>query len=193
MRKLEPGDLFTLEAYARERPAFRERVLAHKRPRNISVGAHMTLLFEDRLTIQYQVQEMLRVERIFEAAGIQDELDAYNPLIPDGSNLKATMLIEYPDPEERARRLLALHGIENRIALHIEGQAPALAIADEDMDRSTEQKTSAVHFLRFDLGPGQVAAFKRGASAELRVDHPRYAESSVLTEASRSALAADFD
>ena len=193
MNKLTPADLYTLEAYSRERPAFRARVLEHKQPRKVSIGAHVTLLFEDRLTIQYQVQEMLRVERIFEAAGIQDELDAYNPLIPDGSNLKATMLIEYPDPEERARRLLELHGIENRIALHIDGHAPVLAIADEDMDRSTEQKTSAVHFLRFDLDGAQVGAFKRGAAVELRVNHPHYSERSVLNQASRSALAADFD
>jgi uncharacterized protein DUF3501 len=193
MQKLEPNDLYTLEAYARERPAFRARVLAHKQPRSVSIGAHLTLLFEDRLTIQYQIQEMLRVERIFEAAGIQDELDAYNPLIPDGSNLKATMLIEYPDPEERAHRLLELHGIENRISLHVDGQAPVVAIADEDMDRSTEQKTSAVHFLRFDLDAAQVAAFRRGAGVELRVDHPQYTERSVLGEATRSALAADFD
>lgn len=193
MKKLAPADLFTLEAYSRERPAFRARVLAHKQPRSVSIGAHLTLLFEDRLTIQYQIQEMLRVERIFEAAGIQDELDAYNPLIPDGSNLKATMLIEYPDPEERARRLLELRGIEDRIALHIDGQAPVIAIADEDMERSTDQKTSAVHFLRLDLDAGQVAAFKRGAAVELRVDHPRYTERSVLGEATRSALAADFD
>jgi len=193
MNKLTKADLYTLEAYSRERTEFRARVLAHKLPRKVSIGAHLTLLFEDRLTIQYQIQEMLRVERIFEAAGIQDELDAYNPLIPDGSNLKATMLIEYPDAEERARRLLELHDIENRIALHIDGQAPVLAVADEDMDRSTEQKTSAVHFLRFDLDAAQVDAFKRGAGVELRVDHPRYAERSALTEASRSALAADFD
>jgi len=193
MTKLTPADLYTLEAYARERAAFRARVLAHKQARKVSIGAHVTLLFEDRLTIQYQIQEMLRVERIFEAAGIRDELEAYNPLIPDGSNLKATMLIEYPDPEERARRLLELHDIENRVALHVDGQVPVIAIADEDMDRSTGQKTSAVHFLRFDLGPAHVAAFKRGASVELRVDHPRYSESCVLTEASRSPLAADFD
>jgi Protein of unknown function (DUF3501) len=193
MNKLTQADLYTLEAYARERAAFRERVLAHKQQRKVPIGAHVTLLFEDRQTIQYQIQEMLRVERIFEAAGVQDELDAYNPLIPDGSNLKATMLIEYPDPEERARRLLELHDIENRIALHIESQTPVVAIADEDMDRSTEQKTSAVHFLRFDLDAAHVAAFKRGAAVELRVEHPRYAERSVLNDASRSALAADFD
>ncbi len=193
MDKLTQSDLYTLEAYSRERAAFRARVLEHKQARKVSIGANVTLLFEDRLTIQYQIQEMLRVERIFEAAGIQDELDAYNPLIPDGSNLKATMLIEYPDPEERARRLLELHDIENRIALHVDGQPPVIAIADEDMDRSTAQKTSAVHFLRFDLDAAQVGAFKRGATVELRVDHPRYAERSVMSEASRSALAADFD
>ncbi len=193
MNKITQADLYTLEAYSRERAAFRARVLAHKQARKVSIGAHVTLLFEDRLTIQYQIQEMLRVERIFEAAGIQDELEAYNPLIPDGSNLKATMLIEYPDPDERARRLLELHGIENRIALHVDGQAPVVAIADEDMDRSTEQKTSAVHFLRFELDAAQVEAFKNGSRVELRVDHPRYAEHCALTEASRSALAADFD
>ena len=193
MNKLTPADLYTLEAYSRERAGFRARVLAHKQPRKVAVGAHVTLLFEDRLTIQYQIQEMLRVERIFEAAGIQDELDAYNPLIPEGSNLKATMLIEYPDPGERARRLLELHGIEDCVGLRIEGQPPVPAIADEDMDRSTEHKTSAVHFLRFDLGADQVAAFKRGATVELYVDHPRYTGRTVLDAASRSALAADFD
>ncbi|SRR5512135_219429 len=193
MNKLTPADLYTLEAYSRERAAFRARVLAHKQPRSVAIGAHVTLLFEDRLTIQYQIQEMLRVERIFEAAGVRDELDAYNPLIPDGSNLKATMLIEYPDPDERARRLLELHGIENRITLNIDGQAPVVAVADEDMDRSTEQKTSAVHFLRFELDAAQIAAFRRGAAAELRADHPRYTERVVLTEATRAALAADFD
>src|SRR5215475_6857607 len=136
MDKLTRDDLYTLEAYARERPGFRERVLAHKRPRTVAVGPNVTLLFEDRLTIQYQVQEMLRVERIFEPAGIAEELAAYNPLIPDGRNLKATMLIEYPDVDERARRLAELHGIEHRVALLVGELAPVAAIADEDMERS---------------------------------------------------------
>jgi hypothetical protein len=193
MNKLSPADLYSLEAYARERAAFRTRVLEHKRARTVAVGAHVTLVFEDRLTIQYQIQEMLRVERIFEAAGIAEELDSYNPLIPDGTNLKATMLIEYPDAEERARRLVELHGIEHRIALQVGDLGAATAVADEDMERSTGEKTSAVHFLRFDLAPGQVAALKRGESARIVIDHPRYAERAELSTATRRALAADLD
>jgi hypothetical protein len=192
MHKLAHADLYTLEAYARERPAFRTRVLAHKRPRTVHLGEHLTLIFEDRLTIQYQIQEMLRIERIFEAAGIQDELDAYNPLIPDGANLKATLLIEYADPDERARKLVELHGIEHRIALQVGTQAAALAIADEDLGRSTDAKTSAVHFLRFQLTPTQVAAFKGGAETHLAVDHPAYRAEAALTPATRDALAADL-
>ncbi len=193
MKKLISSDLLTLEAYARERPAFRTRVLEHKRPRSVAIGPNVTLMFEDRLTIQYQIQEMLRVERVFEAAGIHDELDAYNPLIPDGSNLKATMLIEFPDPEERARRLQQLHGVEHRIALRI-GAAPAVhAIADEDMDRSNEAKTSAVHFLRFELDAGRVAAFKSGSNVEFVIDHAEYRFATVIDAATRAALAADLD
>ena len=193
MNKLAPGDLYTLEAYARERAAFRTRVLEHKRPRTVAIGAHVTLIFEDRLTIQYQVQEMLRVERIFEEAGIREELDAYNPLIPDGSNLKATMLIEYTDAEERARRLNELHGIEHRLTLRIGKLDPIAAVADEDMDRSTEQKTSAVHFVRFELERAHADAFKRGAEAEIAIDHPHYRERVGLSAATRDALAADLD
>ncbi|HEY2394566.1 MAG TPA: DUF3501 family protein [Rudaea sp.] len=193
MKKLTPDDLLTLEAYAHERPAFRTRVLEHKRPRSVAIGANVTLVFEDRLTIQYQIQEMLRVERVFEAAGIQDELDAYNPLVPDGSNLKATMLIEFPDPEERVRRLQQLHGIEHRVALHI-GETPAVnAIADEDMDRSNEDKTSAVHFLRIELDAGQVAAFKSGSRIEFVIDHADYRCATTIDSATRVALAADLD
>ncbi|HSN01248.1 MAG TPA: DUF3501 family protein [Rudaea sp.] len=193
MQKLDPADLYTLEAYARERPAFRARVLAHKQARSVHLGAHLTLLFEDRLTIQYQVQEMLRIERIFEPAGIQDELDAYNPLIPDGANLKATMLIEFPDPDVRARKLVELRDIEHRIALRIDNLAPIAAIADEDMERSNEEKTSAVHFLRFELSPAHVAAFKRGGDVELAVDHPAYQGKTSLAGATHAALAADLD
>lgn len=193
MQKLTPSDLFTLEAYARERPAFRARVLAHKQARSVHLGAHLTLLFEDRLTIQYQVQEMLRIERIFEARGIADELDAYNPLIPDGTNLKATLLIEFPDADERARKLVELHGIEHRIALTIGELAPVFAIADEDLPRSTESKTSAVHFLRFELTPAHVTAFKRGDAIALAVDHPAYRSEMVLDAAARTALSTDFD
>ena len=192
MRKLIPSDLYSLEAYARERAAFRARVLEHKRPRSVAVGPNVTLVFEDRLTIQYQIQEMLRVERVFEAAGIQDELDAYNPLVPDGSNLKATMLIEFPDPEERARRLQQLHGIEHRVALRV-GARTVQAVADEDMDRSNADKTSAVHFLRFELDADQVAAFKNGSGVELAIDHAGYRFAAVIDGATRVALAADLD
>ena len=193
MQKLAPSDLHTLEAYARERPAFRARVLAHKQARNVHLGAHLTLLFEDRLTIQYQVQEMLRIERIFEPTGIRDELDAYNPLIPDGANLKATLLIEYPDADVRARKLVELRDIEHRIALAIGTMAPVLAIADEDMQRSNAEKTAAVHFLRFELDPAHVAGFKRGETVELAVDHPAYQGKTTLDTATRTALAADLD
>lgn len=192
MNKLTHNDLYTLEAYSRERPAFRARVLAHKQPRTVHLGEHLTLIFEDRLTIQYQIQEMLRIERIFEADGIQDELDAYNPLIPDGTNLKATLLIEYADPDERARKLVELHGIEHKIALVIAAEAPVLAIADEDLGRSTDQKTSAVHFLRFELAPQQAAALRRGDEARLAVDHPAYRAEAVLTADARKTLAADL-
>jgi hypothetical protein len=193
MNKLTAADLLSLEAYARERPAFRARVIAHKQPRTVHLGAHITLLFEDRLTIQYQIQEMLRIERIFEADGIRDELDAYNPLIPDGANLKATMLIEYADPAERARRLAELRGVEDAVLLHIDALPAVRAIADEDLPRRTEQKTSAVHFLRFELAPDHVAAFKRGAAARLAVGHPAYRAEAELAETTRTALARDLD
>ena len=193
MNKLTPADLYSLEAYARERAAFRERVLAHKAPRRVALGAHVTLIFEDRLTIQYQIQEMLRVERVFEAAGIQEELDAYNPLIPDGRNLKATMLIEYPDANERAHRLAELRGIEHRLALQIDGCAPVGAIADDDMERSNDSKTSAVHFVRFELTPECVSAFKRGARVVIAIEHPAYVARAQLDAAAQAALAADFD
>ena len=193
MQKLAPSDLYTLEAYARERTAFRTRVLAHKRPRIVHIGAHVTLVFEDRLTIQYQIQEILRVERVFEPTGIAEELEAYNPLIPDGSNLKATMLIEYPDADERAKKLIELHDVENRVALQIGDLAAVTVVADEDLDRSTDAKTSAVHFLRFELNPDQLAAFKRGEKAAFRIDHPAYLERTVLDVAARAALVRDFD
>jgi hypothetical protein len=192
MQKLAQSDLYTLEAYARERPAFRARVLEHKQGRTVHVGAHLTLIFEDRLTIQYQVQEMLRIERIFEAAGIQDELDTYNPLIPDGSNLKATLLIEYTNPDERALKLLELHGIEHRIALTVGELRPAFAIADEDLERSTDDKTSAVHFLRFELSPAHVDAFKRGSELRMSVEHPAYHADAILARETHAALLADL-
>ncbi|HEX7129438.1 MAG TPA: DUF3501 family protein [Rhodanobacteraceae bacterium] len=193
MQKLSPSDLLPLEAYARERSAFRARAIAHKQPRKIHLGAHVTLLFEDRLTIQYQVQEILRTEKIFEPEDIAEELEAYNPLIPDGRNLKATMLIEYEDPEVRKRELMKLRGVEHQVALQVGSHAPVMAIADEDLPRSNEEKTSAVHFLRFELDDGMVADFKRGATVTLRIGHPACPEKQALSEEQRRALAADFD
>ncbi|NCT67606.1 MAG: DUF3501 family protein [Rhodanobacteraceae bacterium] len=193
MNKLTHADLWKLEDYARERAAFRRRVLAHKQPRTVHLGAHLTLLFEDRLTVQYQVQEMLRIERIFEPDAIADELDAYNPLIPDGHNLKATLLIEYDDVEQRRRELERLRGIEDRIALTV-GDLPAvLAIADEDLERSTDSKTSAVHFLRFELTPAMIAAWRADAAIHLAVEHPHYQATTTLAEPARAALGADLD
>ncbi len=192
MHKLTHDQLLTLESYARQRKDFRARVMAHKKRRSVHLGEHMTLLFEDRLTIQYQIQEMLRVERIFEPEGIAEELEAYNPLIPDGHNLKATLLIEYPDIDERQRALSALRGIEDVIMLRVAGHAAVTAIADEDLERSNDSKTSAVHFLRFELSPAMIAAWKSGAAVTLAVDHPGYDARVELDADMRAALAADF-
>ena len=188
---LTPADLMTLEAYARERDAFRARVLTHKRLRNLSVGPHTTWCFEDRLTVQYQIQEMLRAERIFEADAIQEELDSYNPLIPDGTNWKATLLIEYPNPEDRRTALAKLKGIERRCWVSIGGER-TFAIADEDLERENEEKTSAVHFLRFELPASARAAAKAGAPIELGIDHPEYRYSIALSAESAKSLAGDF-
>lgn len=194
MQKLTRADLFTLEAYAVQRKAFRERVLEHKKPRRVALGAHVTLLFEDRLTIQYQIQEMLRVERIFEPAAIEDELHAYNPLIPDGGNLKATLLIEYEDPAERQHALQDLIGVEDKIWIHIDGHDPVTPVADEDLERENAEKTSSVHFLRFEFIPAMVAAARQGASIALGVDHSHYhALLDPVPESTRAALVADFD
>jgi hypothetical protein len=194
MNKLGSGDLYSLEEYSRHREEFRARVMEHKRHRRVHLGEHLTLCFEDRLTMQYQVQEMLRAERIFEEEGIRAELDAYNPLIPDGCNWKATLLIEYPDPAERARELARLVGIEHRVWVQVGGQAPVTAIADEDLERSTQQKTSSVHFLRFELSPDMVTALKDGAPLRVGVDH---AECRVCLESVpelvRESLIADLD
>ena len=166
--------LLPLETYARERNAFRARVIAHKKDRTVHLGEHVTLLFEDELTIRYQVQEMLRIERIFEEEGIQHELDAYNPLVPDGGNWKATMLIEYPDEAERRRALEKLKGVERRVWVQVEGSARVYAIADEDLERENEEKTSSVHFLRFELDAPARARLKAGAALSIGVDHPAY-------------------
>jgi hypothetical protein len=192
-QKLLPGDLFSLEQYSKRRPQFRPQVLAHKKRRTVQVGPNATLLFEDRLTVQYQVQEMLRIERIFESAGIADELGAYNPLIPDGSNWKATLLIEYPDAEERKVALARLKGVEGRCWVQVAGYERVHAIADEDLERENDEKTSAVHFLRFELAPAMVAAAKGGARISVGVDHPlyRHAVEPIAAEV-RDALVADL-
>ena len=192
MDKLSRADLFTLEQYHEARAEFRARVLAHKRLRQVPVGPHATLYFEDRLTIQYQIQEMLRVERIFEADAIEEELSAYNPLIPDGANFKATFMVEYPDPDERRRMLGRLVGIENRVWMEA-GSGRVFAIADEDLDRTTGEKTSAVHFLRFELPEGMCAALHGGAAMRLGIDHEAYRYECTVTGPSRASLVADLD
>lgn len=193
MSKLTRADLMSLETYADQRQAFRARVLEHKKHRKVALGDHVTLLFEDRLTIQYQIQEMLRVERIFEAEGIEDELAAYNPLIPDGANLKATLLVEYEDVAERKRALAELIGLEDRLYMQVAGFEQIYAIADEDLDRENEEKTSSVHFLRFEFTPDMVAAVKAGAAIGIGADHSHYqAHIEAVPDPVRQALAADF-
>ena len=185
--------LLSLEAYARERNAFRARVIEHKKHRTVHLGEHVTLLFEDELTIRYQVQEMLRIERIFEEDGIQHELDAYNPLVPDGANWKATMLIEYPDPEERRRALARLKGIEKRVWVRAQGEAKVYAIADEDLERENEEKTSSVHFLRFELSPAMRERLQGGAGLSIGVDHAAYSFAADPVPAeTRAALLRDL-
>ena len=185
--------LLSLEAYAKERGEFRVRVLAHKKPRTVHLGDHVTLIFEDELTIRYQIQEMLRIEKTFEEEGIQEELDAYNPLVPDGSNFKATMLIEYEDANERKGALARLKGVEDRAYVQVESLPKVYAIADEDLERENEEKTSSVHFLRFELTPDMVAALKRGAPLGIGVDHPAYkAAIPAVGQDTRRALVADL-
>ena len=190
--RLTRADLMSLEQYSTARKEFRSRVLEHKRNRSVPIGPNATWAFEDRLTIQYQVQEMLRVERIFEAAGIQDELDAYNPLIPDGANWKATFLIQFPDPAERKSRLAMLKGIEDRCWVRVADGERVLAIADEDLERENEEKTSSVHFLRFELTPKMAAQVKAGAPISAGIDHPNYRYDVVLTPGQRDSLARDL-
>ena len=192
MPRIDRASLMTLETYARERPQFRAKVIAHKKDRTVHLGEHVTLVFEDELTIRYQVQEMLRIERIFEEEGIQEELAAYNPLVPDGRNLKATMMIEYPDQVERARRLAELIGIEDKVWIQVKGHERVWAVADEDLERENEQKTSAVHFLRFDLDQTMVQALKKGAGLAIGIDHARYAAAVEAPPAVREALAKDL-
>jgi Protein of unknown function (DUF3501) len=191
--QISRDSLLTLEAYARTRNEFRARVLQHKRARTVHLGEHLTLLFEDELTVRYQIQEMLRVEKTFEEAGIQDELDAYNPLIPDGTNWKATMLIEYEDVAERRAALATLKGIEDRTWVQVAGHPRVYAIADEDLERENEEKTSSVHFVRFELSPEMVVALKGDAELSIGIDHPAYAFAlSPVPGSVRRALVADL-
>jgi hypothetical protein len=193
MGKVTRESLMTLEAYAKARPEFRRKVLEHKKNRKVALGAHVTLLFEDELTVRYQIQEMLRIEKIFEEEGIEHELEAYNPLIPDGRNFKATMLIEYDDVEVRRRELARLKGIEDRLWVQVEGAPRVFAIADEDLERENEEKTSAVHFVRFELSDDMAAALGQGAALSVGVDHENYrAELSPVPDAVRAALVADL-
>ena len=191
--KLRPEDLFSLEQYAKQRPEFRPKVIAHKRDRTLPCGPNATWCFEDRLTVQYQVQEMLRIERIFESEGIADELNAYNPLIPDGSNWKVTLLIEYPEVEQRREALAKMKGIEDRCWVRVGGHERVFAIADEDLERENDEKTSSVHFLRFELTPAMAAAAKVGAAISIGMDHDAYRHAiDPLPKASREALVRDL-
>jgi hypothetical protein len=193
MNKLAVTDLMSLEQYARQRAAFRARVLDHKRSRQLHVGPNATWCFEDRLTVQYQVQEMLRIERIFEPEGIEEELGAYNPLIPDGRNWKVTLLIEFPDAEERKVRLAQLRGVEDRCWVQVQGHERVFAIADEDLERENDEKTSSVHFLRFELQPPMISALGSGAALSVGMDHDQYRHAiEPVSPAVRAALVADL-
>jgi hypothetical protein len=190
---IAPGDLYSLEEYHKLRAEFRERVLAHKKHRLVAVGPNATLYFEDRLTMQYQVQEMLRIERIFETEAIEEELAAYNPLIPDGSNLKATFMLEFPNAEERKGKLAELGGIEDCLFAQVGDVERVACIADEDLERTSDEKTSAVHFVRFEFDAASIQALKAGAALKFIIDHPNYRHETVLTPEQRAALVADFD
>jgi len=194
MEKLTRGDLMSLEQYAEARPAFKARVIEHKRSRRVPLGTNASLYFEDRLTMQYQVQEMLRIERIFEAAGIHEELDAYNPLIPDGTNWKATFMVEFPDNTERRAMLAQLVGVEDMVYMRVDGFGRIMAIADEDLERSDADKTSAVHFLRFELTPEMIDALKSGAALHAGIDHPNLVvDVGPVPDDVRASLVADLD
>lgn len=192
MPQITRESLMSLEAYAKARPEFRARVMAHKKNRTVQLGEHVTLVFEDELTIRYQIQEMLRIEKTFEEAGILDELEAYGPLVPDGSNWKATMMIEYPDEAERRAMLAKLKGIEGRVWVQVMDFARVHAIADEDLERENEEKTSSVHFLRFELAPEMIAAARAGATIAMGVDHALYMVETVVAQNVRDSLAGDL-
>jgi len=194
MVALSRADLWSLEEYAEQRPAFRARIMEHKKTRQLALGDHARLYFEDLLTIRYQVQEVLRIEKIFEAAGIDEELDTYNPLIPDGHNWKATFMLEYEDPAEREVRLTQMIGIENKVWLQVEGCDKIYAIADEDLERTTEEKTSSVHFMRYELDSAMITAVKRGATISAGIEHPDYPlEAFTIDSVIRDSLAIDLE
>lgn len=193
MAKLSREDLYSLEKYAEIRNEFRNKVMEHKKDRRVALGDHAALYFEDSLTMQYQVQEMLRIEKIFEADGIQEELDVYNPLIPDGNNWKATFMLEYHDVDERKAALAKMVGIEDKVWVMVEGCDPVNPIANEDLERSTEDKTSSVHFMRFELTPEMVEKAKAGAPISMGIDHSAYQASVTLPENIRLSLVGDLD
>lgn len=190
---LTRSDLMGLEQYAEQRDEFRRKVIAHKKHRRVGIGPHLFLYFEDRLTIQYQIQEMLRIEKIFEAEGIQEELDTYNPLIPDGSNLKATAMLEYQDVAERKQQLALLRGVEDLVWLQVDGFDRVYAISNEDLERSNAEKTSAVHFMRFELEPGMKTALRDGATLTVGSSHESYIYKNTLPDDNRLALLEDLD
>ena len=193
MEKLNKSDLFSLEEYSINRDSFRKKVLEEKQHRKVYIGEHVVLLFENKNTIQYQIQEMLRIEKIFDAEGIQEELDAYNPLIPDGSNLKAVMLIEYPDVEERKEKLKILKGIEKKIWIKVGSHNKVFAIADEDLEREDETKTSAVHYLRYEFSASMINDWKNDASIIMGIDHENYQSSeTIISSDISSQLSGDF-
>ncbi len=193
MQKLTRDNLFSLEEYSNVRKDFRSKVLAHKKDRQVNIGPNATLYFEDTMTMQYQVQEMLRIEKIFEAEGIEEELSAYNPLIPDGSNWKATFMVEFADPEERKIALQRLVGIEDRVWVQVTGFSKVFAFADEDLDRATQDKTSAVHFLRFELSDAMIAALREGSNLAMGIDHRKYSYTvGSVNEAVRKSLVGDL-
>jgi len=190
--KITPDSLMTLEAYAKWRKVHKPEIVAHRKLRTVHLGEHISVQFESELSMRYQIQEMLRIEKIFEEEGIQDEIDAYAPLVPDGSNWKATMLIEYPDINERRRELAKLIGVEDRLFVEVEGHGRVYAIADEDLDRETAEKTSAVHFVRFELTPAMCAAVKAGAGVKLGCDHTHYPSHVQITPETLASLAGDL-
>ena len=190
---LTAQDLYSLEQYSAHRPDYKRRAVEHRKRRQIKIGNNMTLHFEDRVTVQYQIQEMLLIERTFSPQGIQDELDAYNPLIPTGTNLKATLTIEYSDPQIRQQQLSRLRGVEDRVYIQVEGHSPVYAIADEDLDRSTDEKTAAVHFLRFELTEDMVKALNESQTGlTVGVDHDNYSHSTPIHTGTINSLIADF-